>query len=72
MIARWFTQDGSLDFHVRTALLILDAIVLFWGMVILLQRRSWQARHIGYLLVTTVITLVIVESWPASYLHHKK
>ncbi len=63
MIARYFTQDGSLDFHVRTALLILDAIVIFWGLVILFQRRSWHARHIGYLLVSTVITLVIVESF---------
>jgi lysophospholipase L1-like esterase len=62
VIARWFTQDGSLDFHVRTALLILDAVFLFWGAVILFKRRSWQARHIGYLLVATAIPLVIVES----------
>ena len=62
VIARWFTPDGSLDFHGRTALLILDAILLFWGTVILFKRRSWQARHIGYLLVATLMTLVIVES----------
>jgi len=62
VVARYFTQDGSLDLHTRTALLILDAIVIFWGMVILYQRRSWKARHISYLLVTTVITLAIVES----------
>lgn len=61
VIAGWFTPAGSLDFHLRTALLILDAIFLFWGTVILLKRRSWQARHIGYLLATTVITLAIVE-----------
>ncbi len=63
VIARYFTQDGSLDFHVRTALLILDAILIFWGLVILFQRRSWHTRQIGYLLVATVITLVIVESF---------
>jgi len=63
MIARYFTQDGSLDFHLRTALLLLDAILIFWGIVILFHRRSWHARHIGYLLVTTVIALVIVESF---------
>lgn len=63
VIARYFTQDGSLDFHVRTALLILDTILIFWGIVILFKRRSWHARHIGYLLVATVITLVIVESF---------
>ncbi len=62
VIAAGFTQDGRLGFHVRTALLILAAIFLFWGTVILVKRRSWQARHIGYLLVTTVITLAIVES----------
>ena len=62
VVARSFTQDGSLDLHTRTALLILDAIVIFWGMVILYQRRSWQARQISYLLITTVITLAIVET----------
>jgi hypothetical protein len=62
LIAGWFTQDGSLDFHVRTALLILDAILIFWGAVILFRRRSWQTRQIGYLLVATVMLLVVVES----------
>jgi lysophospholipase L1-like esterase len=62
LVARCFTQDGSLDLHTRTAILILDAIVIFWGMVILYQRRSWKARHISYLLITTVITLAIVET----------
>ena len=62
VVARYFTQDGSLDLHTRTALLIFDAIVIFWGLVILYQRRSWQARQISYLLITTVITLAIVET----------
>lgn len=62
VIARYFTQDGSLELHTRTAILIFAAIVIFWGLVILYQRRSWQARHISYLLVTTVITLAIVET----------
>jgi lysophospholipase L1-like esterase len=62
VIAGYFSQDGRLDFHTRTALLILDAIVILWGMVILYQRRSWKAKQIGYLLVTTVIALAIVES----------
>lgn len=62
LVARYFTQDGSLDLHTRTAILILDAIVIFWGMVILYQRRSWKARQISYLLITTVITLAIVET----------
>lgn len=62
LVARYFTQDGSLDLHTRTAILILDAIVIFWGMAILYQRRSWKARQISYLLITTVITLAIVET----------
>jgi lysophospholipase L1-like esterase len=62
VIAGYFTQDGRLDFHTRTALLIFDSIVILWGMVILYQRRSWKAKQICYLLVTTVIALAIVES----------
>ena len=62
LVARYLTQDGSLDLHTRTAILVFDAIVMFWGMVILYQRRSWQARQVSYLLVATVITLAIVET----------
>ncbi len=62
VIARYFTQDGSLDFHTRTVVLILDFLVILWGLIILSRRRSWGARQIGYLLVTTVITLAIVET----------
>jgi lysophospholipase L1-like esterase len=62
VVGRYFTQDGNLDLHTRTALLILAAIFMFWGMVILYQRRVWKARQISYLLVTTVITLAIVET----------
>ena len=72
VVARYLTQDGNLDLHTRTAILILDAIVIFWGLVIWYQRRSWQARQISYLLVATVITLTIIESFLQVMLSHQK
>lgn len=62
VVAHCFTQDGSLDFHTKNLILILDGLVILWGLIILSRRRSWGARQIGYLLVTTVIILAIVET----------
>ena len=62
VVARFCTQGGSLDLHTRTAILVFEAVLIFWGVVILSQRRSWQARQVSYLLVTTLITLAIVET----------
>jgi lysophospholipase L1-like esterase len=62
VVAPFCTQDGSLGLHTRTAILILDAVLIFWGLVIWYQRRSWRARQISYLLITTVISLAILET----------
>jgi lysophospholipase L1-like esterase len=62
VVARYLTRDGSLDFHTRTVVLILDFLVILLGLIIWSRRRSWGARQIGYLLVTTVITLAVVET----------
>ena len=62
LVARYLTQDGSLGLHTRTAILVFEAIVIFWGMVSFTSADPGRARQVSYLLMATVITLAIVET----------